>query len=310
MPLVSDNIIAHLLARLRPKAKSLIFTIYGDAIAQHGGVAWLGSFISLVEPLGLNERMVRTSVHRLARENWLTSKAVGRRAYYLLTESGRHRFAAAHARIYHHVRRPWSHEWTVVMLDMLAGDPEVRDKLRRELGWLGFGQWATGVMIHPDPDEGVLREMLAESGHKALVVRGPAAAWISSEAINETIGACWNLDRLRADYAGFLETFRPVWRVLKDESEPAPALCFAVRTLLMHGYRRAILRDPMLPDELLPADWPGTAARTLCRNLYRRVERQAERHVMATLETEDGPMPDADHSYFTRFGGLRVRDLR
>ena len=43
------------------RAKSLIVTVYGDLIAAHGGTVWLGSFIRLVEPLGLNERTVRTS---------------------------------------------------------------------------------------------------------------------------------------------------------------------------------------------------------------------------------------------------------
>ena len=66
--------------RLRPKAKSLIITVYGDAISHHGGAAWLGSVINLVEPLGLNERIVRTSVFRLSKEEWLSSSQIGRRS--------------------------------------------------------------------------------------------------------------------------------------------------------------------------------------------------------------------------------------
>lgn len=304
MPQSKDTIVGHLLDRLRPKAKSLIITVYGDAISHHGGNAWLGSVIGLVERLGLNERMVRTSVFRLAKEDWLVSQQIGRRSYYRLTELGRRRFDAAHIRIYRHAQRPWDQGWTVVIPGGGVPYAEAREALRRDLGWLGFGQLAGGgMMLHPDPDEPALREVLA--GHRALVVRGPAAAWVAPEALGEVIGACWDLDRLAADYAGFLDTFRPVWQALKDADSPDPELCFAVRTLLMHGYRRAILRDPMLPDELLPADWPGTAARALCRNLYRLVEAAAERHVMATLETAEGPVPEAHPSYFLRFGGLR-----
>jgi phenylacetic acid degradation operon negative regulatory protein len=33
-----------------------------------------------------------------------------------------------------------------------------------------------------------------------------------------------------------------------------------VRTLLIHAYRRVLLRDPLLPAALLPLDWPGAAA--------------------------------------------------
>jgi phenylacetic acid degradation operon negative regulatory protein len=53
--------------RLKPRAKSLLVTVWGDAIAPHGAGIWLGSLIQLVAPLGLNERLVRTSVLRLTR---------------------------------------------------------------------------------------------------------------------------------------------------------------------------------------------------------------------------------------------------
>jgi phenylacetic acid degradation operon negative regulatory protein len=41
-----------------------------------------------------------------------------------------------------------------------------------------------------------------------------------------------------------------------------------VRTLLIHEYRRVLLRDPNLPEALLPAGWPGLQARALCESLY------------------------------------------
>ena len=76
-----------LLARLKPNAKSLIVTLFGDAISPHGGVVWLGSLVDLVAPFGLNERVVRTSVFRLSKDGWLTSTQVGRRSAYGLTDS-------------------------------------------------------------------------------------------------------------------------------------------------------------------------------------------------------------------------------
>ena len=87
----------------------------------------------------------------------------------------------------------------------------------------------------------------------------------------------WELDRLAAGYRAFLDAFRPVWLALQREVPLEPVRGFALRTLLMHGYRRATLHDPLLPDELMPHDWPGAAARALCRNLYRNVEAAAEK---------------------------------
>jgi phenylacetic acid degradation operon negative regulatory protein len=65
-----------------------------------------------------------------------------------------------------------------------------------------------------------------------------------------------------------------------------------------------LLRDPKLPDELLPAKWPGTAARLLCRDLYKLIQGPAEQHLLARLQTVEGAAPPAHPSYFTRFGGL------
>ena len=48
-------------APLAPKAaKSLVVTVYGDAIAHCGGNAGLGSVIDLLRAAGVNERTVRT----------------------------------------------------------------------------------------------------------------------------------------------------------------------------------------------------------------------------------------------------------
>ena len=55
--------------RQRPvRAGSLLVTIFGDAIAPRGGTITLASLIRLARPFGITERLVRTSVGRLAQE--------------------------------------------------------------------------------------------------------------------------------------------------------------------------------------------------------------------------------------------------
>lgn len=54
------------------------------------------------------------------------------------------------------------------------------------------------------------------------------------------------------------------------------------RTLLVHEYRRLLLRD-LVPDELLPGDWEGRAARQLCRNIYKLVCARSEEWLNAAL---------------------------
>src|ERR1700730_1557488 len=115
---------------------SLLITIFGDAIAPRGGAVTLGSLIRLAAPFGLTERLVRTSVARLARDGWLAAQRSGRRSEYHLTRSGSERFAQATQRIYGEGPRQWDGRWTLLLLP--PSGPQ-RAQLRESLKWLGVG---------------------------------------------------------------------------------------------------------------------------------------------------------------------------
>src|SRR5690606_15880598 len=83
-----------------------------------------------------------------------------------------------------------------------------------------------------------------------------------------------------------------------------PELAFIIRSLVVHEFRRALLHDPRLPIELLPAGWAGKTAYELCREIYRLTYRLAEAYIMSALREEDpDAQPTADF-FFERFGGL------
>ena len=73
------------------------------------------------------------------------------------------------------------------------------------------------------------------------------------------------------------------------------------RILLIHHYRRVVLRDPLLPAALLPADWPGRAARTLCGEIYRGLLPASEQWLDRHGTNESGPLPEAAASLWQRF---------
>lgn len=297
-----DTLVAQLLASTRLRAKSLIVTVYGDSILPHGGTAWLGSLIRVVEPFGLNERIVRTAVFRLAKEDWLTARQIGRRSYYSLTEAGRHRIEAVDKRLYGPARRHWDGEWTIVTTACCDLEQDKRDRLRRELAWMGFGAIAPTVLTHPSPDQAALHQLLVDLEMTERIVIMRASSQAAPQALRSLVKSCWDFDKLSAEYTRFLDSFRPIWRALENADELDPPTCFLVRILLIHEYRRLVLRDPMLPDDLLATNWSGAASRVLCRNLYRLVADASERHLMAGLETADGPLPEAAPSFWARFG--------
>ena len=296
-----------ILERRPPKAASLVVSAFGDAVVPHGGEIWLGSLIRWLVPFGVNDRAVRTAAQRLAADDWFTTRTGGRRSDYLLTPTGRDRFADADRRIYADAPYPWDGSWSIVVIPPTVSG-ERRDTARRELRWHGFGELAPSVLVHPRADVADLEHALRDLGldRTALILRargereGPAP-------LHALTDAAWDLRDLAADYAAYVERFRALASELRGAT-PEPELAFRIRVLAIHEYRRILLRDPELPAELLPESWVGAEARRLCGEIYRRVERAAVGFILATGETTSEtmarPLPPPRDFYYRRFGGL------
>jgi phenylacetic acid degradation operon negative regulatory protein len=295
---------------------SLLMTLFGDAVAPRGGAVTLGSLIDLARPFGLAERLVRTSVARLAAEGWLAATRHGRRSEYRLTESGRRLFAEATRRIYGVSPSSWDGQWTLAVLPPAGGRagaareaparraaaPGKRLNVREELRWLGFGQLSPGVYAHPACTLEEARGWLAAvgcAGHcwlfKSATEGLPADCRLAAEG--------WDLAQIGRRYRRFRDTFAPV-RAAVGESEALSAqAAFVVRTLLVHEYRKIHLLDPLLPPALLPPDWVGTEAYELTAALYAAVFAAAERFLDETGRTMSGALPPAGVEVYARFGG-------
>ena len=122
--------------------------------------------------------------------------------------------------------------------------------------------------------------------------------------MRKLVRSAWNLDDIDARYQQFVAMFRPVIAALKKDSNVMPRTAFVIRTLLIQEYRKVLLRDPQLPEELLPTNWHGTAAYQLCRNLYRAVFRETDTFLGEVMETAEGALPPPAGGYLQRFGGL------
>jgi phenylacetic acid degradation operon negative regulatory protein len=289
--------------RQRPvRSGSLLITVLGDSIAPRGGVITLGSLIKLAAPFGLPERLVRTSVGRLAREGWLSSRREGRQSEYFLTEHGKSRFAEATRRIYREAPQSWDGSWTLLLLP--PGQSPKQKAAREELLWLGFGQVRPGVLVHPSRSVEDARAQLEELRieRNAVLMRASSEGAAADRALVE---AGWDLAEITRGYRRFVDAFEPI-RALTNATRVtlAPEAAFVIRTLLIHEYRKIHLRDPMLPRSLLPEDWVGARAYEVCQGLYRAVFGAAEEHVSVVGETLVGRLGRVSRETFRRFGGL------
>jgi phenylacetic acid degradation operon negative regulatory protein len=302
---LTRNLLAEFRRRRPIRAGSLLISVFGDAIAPHGGSVWLGSLIEAVAPFGINQRLVRTSVFRLVRDEWLSAEQIGRRSYYRLTEKGRHRFEEASRRIYSEPHQHWPDTWCMALL---GGAPAAqRTRLRKTLARLGFAQIAANVMAHPAPDLAELEDRLARvKGGREVLLMDARVSPGRQQVLRRLAHEAWRIEELAARYENFLNRFRPLLAVARRESRLDPAAAFNARVYLIHEYRRALLRDPFLPESLLPGRWPGVAAYDLCRNLYGVLAEPAERFLTAHLETAAGPLPPAAATFHQRFAAGRA----
>ncbi|MDV7460006.1 PaaX family transcriptional regulator C-terminal domain-containing protein [Acinetobacter baumannii] len=292
---------------------SLISTIFGDSVLHRGGNISLASLIQLLELFGFNDRAVRTSVFRLVKNDWLCSDKIGRTSFYRITDSSRSTYLQAEQRIYNDQMKEWDHYWDLILMSSL--DTENKALLKKELEWLGFTNISTNLMAYPGCNRIELQRLLVDLNMSEQVVVFKAETLQLFNNSVDTIGRMlrtnWPIDELRQRYLQFLDIFREIGVLLMQENEQLePVQAFQIRTLLIHYYRRILLKDPALPLELLPTDWPAISARTLSMNIYKKVFEPADEYFLSVAATAEGPMPNATAHYWRRFGGLVATNER
>ena len=313
---MKNNAVSHAiearLARFREQSRvqagSLITTVFGDAILPRGGRVWLGSLIRLLQPLEVNERLVRTAVFRLVKDEWLQAQAQGRKTDYMLTPLGQQRFEEAARQIYAADIPVWDRRWRLILV-LGEVDSKLREQLRRSLFWQGFGELGTSSFIHPCADLDTVLTSLSAEGLKHLrpQLRPLVAvdAKTDESASNlDLVRKAWNLEALAVSYQVFLQSYEPIFDALLAQGVEGVSeeSAFLTRTLLIHDVRRLLLRDPQLPEGLLPHDWPGSKVRLLCREIYRNLLPASERHLDHNVQLSNGATPQTSPILSGRFG--------
>ena len=264
---------------------SLIITFYGDAILPRGGSVWLGTLLQFLDLLQIDGGVVRTAVSRLAADGWLDREKLGRKSFYKLAKDGRERFEAAVEHVYNPHAADWSGQFELLLISNAAERETARDALAEA----GFGNPMPGVWIAP---AGVSVPTVASNA-----IRLDVSA--DHEMGRRLIAESWQLQRTADSYRDFLKVFAPLAVWAGQDILPADAML--ARILLIHHYRRVILRDPLLPAALLPADWPAQEARAFCAKLYRAVLPASEQWLDAYGESRIGALPPPGNALSHRF---------
>lgn len=250
------------------RARSALFTLFGDVVRPAGGEAWLTTLTGCMGALGFTPEATRTALHRMAVEGWVEPRKVGRYAAYRLTARGFDRLEEAAARIYRLRAVDWDGRWRLLIAPASGNGGE---EFARALRWMGFGRLTGDTWVSPHPHGERLTMVLADHGRPNALRFATQADDTEPERDRSIVRQAWDVRELSEAQAAFIDR----WAGVTAPEDPQPA--FTTRIQLVHDWRSFLFLDPGLPVSLLPEDWLGDRAAQCFRRLYEAVEAPAWR---------------------------------
>ncbi len=280
-------------------ARSALFDLYGDHLRTRSDRAPVAALVRLLAPLDIAPPAVRTAISRMVRQGWLEPVRLPAGPGYALTGRARHRLDDAASRIYRTRDATWDGSWDLLVLQPLT-QRSARDRVRSGLSFLGYAPLSDSTWISPfaspEADQLLATEgagfarFRAHDDHPADRAR---QAWDLASLATSYVAWCRFADRLLDDPSSQLGG-------LAEASEDERA--FAVRSVLVHEWRKFLFTDPGLPAELLPADWVGHEAATFFAEEAARLLPAASRFVDTCLTSAD---PSSAHAPDRQQSGAR-----
>lgn len=223
---------------------SLMISLFGD-LAQDPGQQIEGPVLSAVmHALQVRPEAIRVALHRLRNDGWITSSKRGRISAHALTPKARAESVAASARIY---ARPDAGEaaWQLIVLpDADQATPA---------GFIALGaRLCVGDAMLPVPE-------------RALSFAGREVPdWLPAQVVPVD---------LNADYAALAHVLSRLSDDIPDASVLNAIQVAVLRCLIVHNWRRLVLKHPAVPSALVARDWPGHLCHHQVTALLDRFER-------------------------------------
>ncbi len=247
----------------RLRVWSLVITVFGDLVQHRGGVISTARLGAVMSRIGIEPGTLRTALSRLGRDGWVESERAGRTSLYRLSPQGVARFAPATSLIYAAPQQGPVREWSLFVSF---------DGVSQQVG-------------------------LVPAGH------APESADCVVTGVLDQLSPVYRGRFLGEDMRTALSSLAADIEALNTSGLQDPLDAAAARVLLIHRWRRLVLRHPEPVPDLLPQDSPLKNPRAAVAEVYRALSPLAE----AWLDAEqDGlpAMPAADPNVTQRFSGF------
>lgn len=238
-----DDLISTIQNRRPARTWSLIVSFFGVLALPDSRPLRLSDLQDWLARLAVEPGLVRTALSRLVASGTLLRERDGKAALYRLSAAAEQEFRQAAGRIFGPDLPQPTGRLELALLDQA----ETRQDWREALSAAEFVPLVPHALIRPEH-----RARPAPTGPGLFVLHADA-----DRPLAERAPVLWPLAELAQGYRAIIA---PADR-LKEAQLSTGDACLA-RVLLVHEFRRLVLRDPGLPPSLLPIDWPGDAART------------------------------------------------
>ncbi|WP_078411392.1 PaaX family transcriptional regulator [Priestia abyssalis] len=275
------------------KPRSLMFTLYGEYIQHYGEEVWIGSLIRMMSHFGISESSIRGATLRMVQQDFLKVRKIGNKSYYSLTNKGKRSMLDGVSRVYSIRNFKWDGYWRILTYSVPEEKRELRNQIRKELSWTGFGMISNSTWASPNPMEKQIMELIKEYHLEDYIILFTSSSIVSHDN-QSIIEKGWNLPEIAKEYDVFIEDYRKKFEDLKERAwnnTLTDEECFIERTILVHEYRKFLFLDPDFPTDLLPADWSGSKARELFFNVHQLLAVPAIRY----FETLFEQAPDSEY---------------
>ncbi|MFF1449746.1 PaaX family transcriptional regulator C-terminal domain-containing protein [Streptomyces sp. NPDC058274] len=264
-----------------PRPQSLMLSFFGIHVRGRDIALSSSCVIDAFARIGITEEAVRSTLTRMVNRGLLERHRQGRKMYFALTPRAAAVLQDGHDRIWRTgaVNRDWDGQWTLVGFSLPEAWRRERHDLRSRLTWGGFGPLQSGLWVAPGEVD--VAALVAGLGLDAQlrVFRGTV---IGPTEVAQVLESAFDTKAIAAEYRAFLD------RWTADDPADAPQDFardpFAGQLLLHTDWLELVRRDPHLPAEHLPADWPAIRAEALFQDLARRCAAPARAEAERVLD--------------------------
>jgi phenylacetic acid degradation operon negative regulatory protein len=247
--------------------QDLMLMLFGTYALDRDVSLGAGGIIEALGRAGVSTHATRSTLSRMVGRDLLHRRPAGRKMYFALTGRSAAILRDGRARIWHDgaVNDRWDGTWTLLSFSLPESMQRERHDLRSRLAWSGFGPVQGGLWIAPGRVDaaGIVSSLGLLAHARVFHARADATTSISS-----LIGDTYDLAELSDRYHQFVAR----WERASPAGDP-----LGERLRLMAEWLDAIRRDPRLPVEHLPADWPAARAQKVFRSLEEAYRAPAEK---------------------------------